>query len=356
MSRFPKSSVVLAALLLSTACALAAPALQNFSGIGRPATTKEVKAWDIDVRPDFRGLPAGSGSVAKGQDVWESKCAMCHGIFGESNEVFSPLVGGTTKEDVASGRVARLTDEAYPQRTTLMKVPTLSTLWDYINRAMPWNSPKSLSVEEVYAVTAFLLNLGGILPDDFVMSDKNIAEVQKRMPNRNGITLEHGMWPGKLKGTTNRPDVQGSGCMKNCVTEAKIASFLPDHARNAHGNLADQNRIVGPQHGAVTASEEERKAQGATAAAKSPAAQAAALLAKHSCVACHSIDAKLVGPAFRDVARKYGGKPDAVVHLSARIKSGGSGLWGPIPMPAQSLSEADAQQIASWLASGAAKP
>ena len=77
--------------------------------MGRPATTKEVAAWDIDVRPDFKGLPAGSGSVEKGQDIWEAKCASCHGVFGESNEVFSPLVGGTTAEDVKTGRVANLT-------------------------------------------------------------------------------------------------------------------------------------------------------------------------------------------------------------------------------------------------------
>ena len=69
-----------------------------------------------------------------------------------------------------------------------MKVSSVSTLWDYINRAMPWNAPKSLSTEEVYAVTAYLLNLGGVLPDNFVLSDRNIAEVQQRLPNRNGMT------------------------------------------------------------------------------------------------------------------------------------------------------------------------
>jgi hypothetical protein len=79
-----------------------------------------------------------------------------------------------------TGRVARLKDPSFPGRTTMMKVPTVSTLWDYINRAMPWTQPKSLTVEEVYAVTAFILNLGGVVPDDFTLSDKNMAEVQKR--------------------------------------------------------------------------------------------------------------------------------------------------------------------------------
>ena len=69
-----------------------------------------------------------------------------------------------------------------------MKLPTLSTLWDYIHRAMPWNAPKSLRADEVYAVTAYMLNLGGVVPDDFVLSDATSREVQQRLPNRNGMT------------------------------------------------------------------------------------------------------------------------------------------------------------------------
>src|SRR5574343_1508005 len=96
---------------LSTKVALVAAALSAFTlgtaqaqnapwhNMGRDATPAEVKAWDIDVRPDFKGLPAGAGSVAKGQDVWETKCAHCHGIFGESGEVFNPLISVTTAED-----------------------------------------------------------------------------------------------------------------------------------------------------------------------------------------------------------------------------------------------------------------
>ena len=152
------------ALGLALVTGLAAAQAGSYTGIGRPATPKEIAAWDIDVRPDFRGLPKGAGSVAKGQDVWEAKCASCHGIFGESNEVFSPVVGGTTKADIASGRVARLTDPSFPGRTTLMKLSSLSTLWDYINRAMPWNQPKSLTVEEVYAVTTWATSFRPISP------------------------------------------------------------------------------------------------------------------------------------------------------------------------------------------------
>jgi len=360
MSSF-RNAVIAAAVMAAAGCALA-QADSRYPGVGRAATAKEVAAWDIDVRPDFKGLPAGSGSVSKGQDIWETKCAHCHGVFGDSGEVFSPLVGGTTAEDVKTGRVAKLKDST-AGRTTFMKVATLSTIFDYINRAMPWTQPKSLQPDEVYAVTAFLLNLSGVVPDDFTLSDKNIAEVQKRMPNRNGMTTQHAMWPGKEFGGPKAPDVKNVACMKDCATEPTVASFLPDFARNAHGNLAEQNRLVGPQHG-VDTTVPEGKAPAAPAKATEsakPAAPAAggadskaaiAMLTKYTCVACHGVDKKIVGPAFTDVARKHAGKAD---YLAGKIKSGGSGVWGPIPMPAQALPEADAKVIAAWIAAGAAK-
>jgi cytochrome c551/c552 len=377
MCRF--RNAVIAAALFASACGVMAQADSKFPGIGRAATPKEVAAWDIDVRPDFKGLPAGSGAVSKGQDIWEAKCAHCHGVFGDSGEVFSPLVGGTTAEDVKTGRVAKLKD-ATVGRTTFMKVATLSTVWDYINRAMPWTAPKSLTADEVYAVTAFLLNLSNVVPDNFVLSDKNIAEVQARMPNRNGMTTKHAMWPGNEFGGTKTPDVNNVACMKDCATEPKVASFLPDFARNAHGNLAEQSRIIGPQRGAdTTVPEGKTPAKGADAsagvamaqmapaaaakpadAANKPAAAAGgadakaviALLTKHTCMACHGVDKKIVGPAFTDIAKKHAGKTD---YLAGKIKSGGAGVWGPIPMPAQPLPDADAKVIAAWIAAGAAK-
>ena len=346
-------AITLSGLCAATAFAQSASA-DKFPGIGRNATPKEVQAWDIDVRPDFKGLPKGAGSVEKGQDVWEAKCASCHGVFGESNEVFSPLVGGTTKDDIRTGNVARLKDAAFPGRTTMMKVPTLSTLWDYINRAMPWNAPKSLSSDEVYAVTAYLLNLADVVPGDFTLSDQNIAEVQKKMPNRNGMTTAHAMWPGSEFGKPPKPDVQATACMSNCAQgEPQIRSQLPEHANNNHGNLADQNRPVGAQRGMTT----DTKAGSAPAAkesakaAASAAATPTALLEKNACIACHGMTQKIVGPAFSDIAKKYPGEVDA---LAGKIKNGGSGVWGNVPMPPQpGLSNDDAKAIAQWLANGA---
>lgn len=350
-----------AAVLIAAALAAGAVQAQAFPGIGRPATAKEVSAWDIDVRPDFKGLPKGSGSVSRGQDVWESKCASCHGIFGESNEVFAPIVGGTGKADIESGRVARLRDESFPQRTTMMKLSSLSSLWDYINRAMPWNQPKSLTTDEVYAVTAFILNLAGVVPDDFTLSDRNVADVQKRLPNRNGMTTEHAMWPGD--GFRRRaPDVRATACVRECGPEPRIASSLPDHARNAHGNLAEQNRLVGAQRGtdttrpapATLAEAAARVASVVPAGTAAPTEPTALALAKqHACTACHGVDNRLVGPSFVEVARRYADRADRVGYLTDRIRAGGAGVWGPVPMPPQTLGEADARAIADWLAAGA---
>ncbi len=378
----------------------AAPPTGLYAGIGRAATPSELAAWDIDVRPDFKGLPPGRGSVAQGQVIWEAQCSGCHGIFGESNEVFMPLVGGTTARDSASGRVARLTDGAYPGRTTLMKLSTLSTLWDYIARAMPWNAPKTLRPEQVYAVTAYLLNLADVLPADFVLGHDNIAQVQQRLPNRHGMTTDHALWPGRrvALATERRaaqtaatgphgalPDVRATACMSGCATEAAVASLLPDHARSAHGNLAEQNRSVGAQRGAQTAgaaaagraiavsATATATTATATATATTPASASAstsasasasgagasdavslpALAQKSQCLTCHAVDRKVLGPALRDIAQKYAGQPDTTALLTRKILEGGGGVWGAIPMPAQAIPVADAQALAAWVAAGA---
>ncbi len=355
------------------------------NAVGRPATAAEVKAWDIDVRADFQGLPPGKGDVALGEEVWEGKCASCHGVFGDSNEVFTPIVGGTTDEDIESGRVQTLAGGGHPHRTTLMKLSKLSTLWDYINRAMPWNAPKTLSTDEVYGVVAYILNLGDIVPADFTLSDKNMAQVQERLPNRDGKVRFDGLWQ-----VGGKPDVSNQACMNDCPVgdDGKATVHeLPEAARGTHGNIADQVRPFGPARGtstepmapdvaAATAAAQAADgtgagtavAGGAAAGAGSGAAAAAptrapaassgpsgADLAKASaCTACHGMDQKIVGPGFREIAKKYQGKDNAVDYLTGKILKGGQGVWGPIPMPAQAqIKESDAQAIARWLADGA---
>lgn len=355
MSRFSKTLI---ALLIAGASTAAVAWEGRFAGIGREATPAEVKAWDIDVRPDFVGLPKGKGNVDQGIELWETHCASCHGAFGESNEVFTPLVGGTTLKDIETGRVESLVTGAFPQRTTLMKVPTVSTLFDYIQRAMPWTAPKSLKPDEVYAILAYLLNLAEVVPADFELSDENIREVQERMPNRNGMTTDHGMWPGASQaqggiGNGGTPDVKNVVCMKDCKKEVVIASSLPDYAQDAHGNLAEQNRPVGQTRGKPTGAPAEGGAEGAAA---QPAAGAATLALANSkgCMACHGVANKIVGPGYNEIAQKYQGQADAEAKLITKVKSGGQGVWGAVPMPPQGhVKDEEIAQLVKWILEGA---
>jgi cytochrome c len=339
---------------------------EKYSNIGRNATEQEIAAWDIDVRPDFKGLPIGSGSVAAGQQVWESKCASCHGTFGESNEVFTPIVGGITKEDIISGQVAALRSNKQPQKTTMMKVATLSTLWDYIHRAMPWTSPKSLSNDEVFAVLAYILNLSEIIPEDFTLNDKNIVEVQKLMPNRNGMTLNHGLWD-----VNGKPDVKSIACMIDCVTQIKIKSSLPDLARNVHGNIQQQNRNFGAIRGVDTSkpvmtipvssiTRQEQLLENHIDEEKVPdiglpeKTDMLSMAKKNNCLSCHGVNAKVIGPGFTEVAAKYKSNSTVEDRLVEKVKNGGGGNWGVIPMPAQTqVSNGEIKLLINWILSGA---
>ena len=327
MCRF--TSILLAWALCAS---LAATAQNKFPGVGRAATAAEIAAWDIDVRPDLKGLPPGSGSVAKGQEIWEAKCASCHGTFGESNEVFTPIIGGTTAADIKSGRVKALLEPV--ARTTFMKVSSISTLWDYINRAMPWNAPKSLSTDEVYAVLAYMLNLADIVPADFVLNDRTMRDVQERLPNRNGKINYDGLW--NLRG---KSDVQNIACMKDCKIDIGIASALPEFAQNTHGNLAEQQRGVRAARGSETA--------------KSANAATLELATKSNCMACHDVDKKRVGPSYKEIAVRYGGDGGAELKLVEKVKKGGVGVWGAIPMPANALNDEDLRILVKWVLAGA---
>jgi cytochrome c len=346
--------VALSGLVLLAAGGVAgAGAADRFPGVGRRATEAEIRAWDIDVRPDFQGLPRGSGSVARGQVIWDERCASCHGTFGESNAVFPPIVGGTTPEDVARGRVAALRrpDE---QRTTLMKLASVSVLWDYVHRAMPWDRPKSLAVDEVYAVVAYMLHLGDLVAADFVLSDANIGGVQARLPNRDGLTRDHGLWD-----VAGKPDVKGSACMRDCGPPPRIISSLPERVRNMHGDLFEQHRLVGPVRGADTTRPPVTGRPGEAGRAlarRGPAAEAApgdgaTLAQRHACVACHAVDQPGVGPSFRDIAARYRAQAEAAAIVEAKIRAGGSGVWGTAVMPPQAhVADSDLKTLARWIA------
>jgi cytochrome c len=152
-------------------CVLASDAgAQGAYGIGRPATAAEIAGWNIDIGRDGRNLPNGSGSVSHGREVFAQQCASCHGDKGEGG-IGDRLVGG-------QGTIG----SAKPIRTVGSYWPYAPTLFDYIRRAMPQNAPQSLSDDDVYAVSAYILNLNGLVGPDATLDAKSLAAI--KMPNR----------------------------------------------------------------------------------------------------------------------------------------------------------------------------
>ena len=151
------------------------PATGNF-GIGQPATEEEIAAVDIDAMPDGDGLPEGSGTFAEGEDVYAQHCASCHGEDLEGmSEIGAPrLIGGRDTLDSDA-----------PVKTIESYWPHASTVYDYVHRAMPLQSPGSLDPDQVYAVTAYILGRAGIVDEDVELDRETLAEIE--MPNADGF-------------------------------------------------------------------------------------------------------------------------------------------------------------------------
>ena len=195
--RSPSLVFALGAAIVAAGCATqqadVAQALPNpRAKFGKPISNADIASWDIDIRTtDGRGLPAGRGTVAEGKLVYEAKCIACHGPEAKGGPVFGTMVGGigsfkTTTRVLTPGSM----------------YPYAPILFDYIRRAMPMDHPQTLTTNEVYAVSAYLLNLNGIIPDNAVMDQNTLARVQ--MPNRNGFIVD------------DRPDTKAVRCMSNC--------------------------------------------------------------------------------------------------------------------------------------------
>lgn len=144
--------------------------------LGHIAEPGEIAAWDIDVRGDGIGLPAGGGNVAEGKAIFAESCAACHGDKGQGS-IADVLVGGKGTLNTAK-----------PVKTIGSFWPYAPTLYDYVNRAMPFNAPQSLTPNQVYAVTAYLLFLNGILPENAKLDAATLSRIE--MPNRGGFTSD----------------------------------------------------------------------------------------------------------------------------------------------------------------------
>jgi len=169
--------------------------------IGRAATPAEIAGWDIDVRPDGQGLPSGKGSVKDGEQVYMMRCAACHGEFGESAGRWPQVAGGQGSLKSAD-----------PVKTVGSYFAHLSTVIDYVRRAMPFGDAQSLANDEVYAVVAYMLFLNDIVDENFVLSKGTFAKV--KMPNAGGFydddreDSEKAFW--------------GTPCMTDCKADVRI--------------------------------------------------------------------------------------------------------------------------------------
>lgn len=184
-----RAAALVALLLMATGAA----AQSNYQ-LGRKITERDITSWNIDVSPSGAGLPAGSGSVSQGKAVYESRCAACHGMKGEGKPA-DRLVGGVGS--LKSGK---------PVKTVGSFWPHASIIYDYVFRSMPYDRPQSLTPNEVYAVTAYLLHLNGIVEVSATLDAASLPKV--RMPNRDGFVDD------------SRPDVHNTPCMRDCRSTA----------------------------------------------------------------------------------------------------------------------------------------
>lgn len=269
-------------ILLATAFSLiAAPAMAEGLGLGRAALPEEIAAWDVAVLPDGTGLRPGSGDVQTGDEVFYEKCASCHGDFAEGIDSWPVLAGG----------MGTLTD-ARPVKTIGSYWPHLSTVYDYVHRSMPFGGAQTLSVDEAYAITAFLLYSNGLVEDDFVLTHENFTEIS--MPNAEGFYVDD-------RPQVEYPKFSAPPCMTDCRATApevtKRAIELNVTPRDPDGKPAGTIPATQVQAAAEAAPAETRTAEAEVPAPEAaPAATAIdpALIAQgekvfKKCAACHKL-------------------------------------------------------------------
>lgn len=182
--------LLVVALVMMSGLSYAVWAQSPTYGLGKTPTAEEIRVWDIAISPDGKELPPGSGSAKEGAPLYAQKCAACHGATGsgaKAPELIRPATPPANQPPCLSPCI---------RGANVMAIhsPYATTIWDYINRGMPFGKEGSLTPNEVYAITAFLLFKNSVIPEDQVVNEKNLAQI--KMPNQNGYVLpewKHGM-------------------------------------------------------------------------------------------------------------------------------------------------------------------
>ncbi len=295
-------SLKIAAAFLTLASAAtaqdAAPSKDGGYGIGRAALPEEVAAWNTDIRPDGLGLPVGSGDVLAGEDLYVNNCTVCHGDFGEAVGRWPVLAGG-------EGTL----ENKDPVKTVGSYWPYLSTVYDYVHRAMPFGHAASLNDDETYALTAYILYLNDLVDEDFTLSNENFTEVS--MPNVDNFIDDD-------RETTEFPLFKAEACMENCkdsveiTMHASVVDVTPEEtaakadAAEAQAEVAAPAAEPAPAADPVPAIADPASAAPVTAeiAAADPALIAAGEKAFRQCKSCHMVGEgaqNRVGPQLNGV-------------------------------------------------------
>lgn len=321
--------ILLAALLLAT------PAAAEPLGLGRPALPEEIAAWDATVLPDGTGLPEGSGDVLTGEEVFGANCASCHGEFAEGLDSWPVLAGGD----------GTLTDPR-PVKTIGSYWPYLSTVYDYVHRSMPFGQAQTLSVDDTYAITAFLLYSNGLVEDDFTLTKDNFATIV--MPNAEGFYPDD-------RAETEYPLFRAEPCMADCrpappevtkraselnVTprdeDGKPAGTLPPLTAASETAPAEAEADPAPEAAPAPEATEPEAEEPETEEPEDHAAADPALIEAgekvfRKCAACHKVGegAKhAVGPALNGVVDRAIASAEGFKYSKPLTDLGtGGGIW-----------------------------
>lgn len=288
-------------------------------GLGREALPEEVAAWNLDVSPDGTGLPAGSGNALDGEPIFEENCAVCHGSFAEGVDNWPKLAGG-------DGTLA----DKDPLKTVGSYWPYLSTVFDYVHRSMPFGNAQSLSPDEVYAITAYILYSNDLIDDDFELSPETWAEVE--MPNAEGFIVDD-------RAETEYSIWRAEPCMENCkesveiTMRATVLDVTPDEegAEPAAEEAAAEPSVVETADEPVVeeaAAEPAAEEAPVEVAAVDPELVAAGEKVFGKCKACHQIGdgaKNRTGPQLNNVIGREVGSVEGFKYSNAMADHGG--VW-----------------------------